>query len=44
MGHFDSFSFHGMLFREVVVGDGVVVQVGYFFHEVFRIIIKVGVF
>jgi hypothetical protein len=32
MSHFDAFSFHGVLFGKVIVGDGVVIEVGDFFH------------
>lgn len=34
VGHLDAFGLHGMLFGEVVVGDGVVVKVGDFLHRV----------
>lgn len=32
MSHFDAFGFHGVLFGKVIVGDGVVIEVGDFFH------------
>ncbi len=34
MSHLDPFGFHWVLFGEVVVGDGVVVEVGDFLHFV----------
>jgi hypothetical protein len=32
MCHFNAFGFHGMLFTEVIVGDGVVIEVAYLSH------------
>jgi hypothetical protein len=37
MSHLDAFGLHGMLLAEVVVGNGIVIEVAYFAHIHFKL-------
>jgi hypothetical protein len=38
MCHFDAFCLHGVLLAEVVIGDGVVVEVTNFAHLIYKLL------